>query len=139
MLDSAWLPHTLKLPVRRSLHCWAHRLPSWPPENGLHADRAGRRALAEVAYLDAAGVSGWKLRAGSPVVTRALDGEPGRCGCSSSPEAQVSRLGLSHVDLGMDQVHTAGWGGTGGGGMRQGWLRAALALGPALLTLTSLP
>ena len=57
-------------------------------------------------------VSGWKLRAGSSVVTRHWMAQPlmRMFSCRSLPD-----LGLGHVDLGVDQVHTAGGGREGEG------------------------
>lgn len=57
---------------------------------------------------------------------RGLGGDPALDGAAVGadvllPEAQVRQApALSHVDLGMDQVHTAGWGRGREGGMRQG-------------------
>ena len=76
-------------------------------------------APAEAAYLDAAGV---RLEAARGV----LGGDPALDGAAVDadvllPEAQIWQApALGHVDLGVDQVHTAG-GGTGeGDSVRQG-------------------
>ena len=67
-----------------------------------------------MAYLDAAGV-------GLEAARGVLSGDPALDGAAVDadvllPEAQVRQApALSHVDLGMDQVHTAGWGRDGEG------------------------
>lgn len=69
-------------------------------------------------YLNAAGV---RLEAARGV----LSGDPALDGTAVDadvllPQAQVRQApALGHMDLGVDQVHTAGWGRGRGGGERE--------------------
>ena len=118
MLDGTWLPRILsQLPVSSSEappSLLGPQAPSCPPEKRLRADQARQRAPAEAAYLDAAGV-------GLEAACGVLGGNPALDGAAVDadvllPEAQVRQApALGHVDLGVDQVHTAGGGRDGEG------------------------
>lgn len=99
-LDRAWLLCTLSQPKRGFL------LPAGPTGGSSHPDCASACSIGMLAYLDSASV--WLEAA-----CRVLGGDPALNGTTVDtdillPQAQVRQApALGHMDLGVNQIHTA--------------------------------